>query len=62
MGIWGGGGLHPAVLTCHPPSPDIVFFGESLPSRFFALLESVSGVWGALNCTHSLNFGGGGGC
>ncbi|NXS78111.1 SIR2 deacetylase, partial [Erpornis zantholeuca] len=29
--------------------PDIVFFGENLPSRFFALLESVSGVWGVLN-------------
>ncbi|NWR40029.1 SIR2 deacetylase, partial [Tachuris rubrigastra] len=24
--------------------PDIVFFGESLPSRFFSLLQSVSGV------------------
>lgn len=56
MGIWRG------VFTLlfspsYPPSPDIVFFGESLPSRFFALLESVSGVWGALNCTHSLNLG-----
>ncbi|NXR23840.1 SIR2 deacetylase, partial [Cinclus mexicanus] len=40
--------------------PDIVFFGESLPSRFFALLESVSGVWGTLNPTPSLNLGWGG--
>ncbi|NXK70596.1 SIR2 deacetylase, partial [Sylvietta virens] len=38
--------------------PDIVFFGENLPSRFFALLESVSGVWGALNPNPpSLNLG-----
>ncbi|NXC10603.1 SIR2 deacetylase, partial [Orthonyx spaldingii] len=29
--------------------PDIVFFGESLPSRFFTLMESVSGVWDVLN-------------
>ncbi|NWY98746.1 SIR2 deacetylase, partial [Loxia curvirostra] len=39
--------------------PDIVFFGENLPSRFFALLESVSGVWGAPNPTLQTGFGAG---
>ncbi|NWT63253.1 SIR2 deacetylase, partial [Erythrocercus mccallii] len=37
--------------------PDIVFFGENLPSRFFAFLESVSGVTGALNLAPYLNLG-----
>ncbi|NXE99801.1 SIR2 deacetylase, partial [Menura novaehollandiae] len=61
-GQWEFGGLFPRSpappLTSHLLS-DIVFFGESLPSRFFTLLQSVSGAWGALN-PPSLNLGWGG--
>ncbi|NXM02134.1 SIR2 deacetylase, partial [Tyrannus savana] len=37
--------------------PDIVFFGESLPSRFFTLLQSVSGVGGPEPALNSGDFG-----
>ncbi|RLV62727.1 hypothetical protein DV515_00019008, partial [Chloebia gouldiae] len=53
--FWGGQGWGgftpppPPSPDLPPPPPDIVFFGESLPARFFTLLESVSGIWGALN-------------
>ncbi|NWV76937.1 SIR2 deacetylase, partial [Dasyornis broadbenti] len=37
--------------------PDIVFFGENLPSRFFTLLQSVSGAGGALTTPPQPEFG-----
>ena len=36
--------------------PDIVFFGENLPSRFFSLKESDSGITDLLVCIGKITY------